>query len=106
MSNTIIISGSNPISIDNFEVRQNPEGKTFFYVARTADKNSPSLFNSSLNQPITSISLGNVPNTSTFVITEGVITNYQYITQAEDQSNEFFYIKEGTVQMKISSSSE
>lgn len=102
MSNTITIE-SKQIPIDNFEAQQSLEGKVSFYVVRTSDTYSPTIY-ANLNASPQSISLSSGKGAPSFTIASAVINNYQYSTAGENSTKEFFHVTGTSVTMKIAES--
>lgn len=102
MSNTITFNGKS-IAIDNFEAQQNANSKILFYVVRTADSDSSAIF-AALNGSPQTISLSSGKGAPAFTITNGVISNYQYATEGESSTKEFFHVTGSAVTMAIKTS--
>lgn len=94
----VLILNSKSIEIDNFEAQQTQEGQTVFYVSRTADANSPGIYNAlGVTEP--TIGLNSGSGSMGFTITNGVIFNYKYGSEGENASKEFFQIRGESIAM-------
>lgn len=101
MPNFLILNAKS-IPIDNFEAQETPEGQTIFYVSRTVDSNSPTIYNI-LGSTQQTIGLNSGKGSATFNITNGLIFNYKYSAEGTTSTKEFFQIRGDSIAMTFSS---
>ena len=86
-----IVVGSNNYPIDNFEIQKAADGTDIVYVQRTADSYSTKIFALS-NSDAQDITVKD-SNSISFSLENSNVINYQYITEGNNISKEYFQIK-------------